>query len=61
MIKWKIQSISENILHWLARKMPRLLRYWATIVSFAEATTGQYGDTIVPELTVAEMLKRIER
>lgn len=60
MIRWNVSQAKERVLLWLARKMPRSLRYWATIVAGAEATTGKYGNTIVPELKFVDVLKRIE-
>lgn len=38
--------------------LPRWLVYWATIRVWAHATTGQYGTTEAPALTVAEALNR---
>jgi hypothetical protein len=45
----------------LARALPARLRYWAVIVAAAEATTGKYGATEVPALTIADLLQRIEK
>jgi hypothetical protein len=45
---------------WTARLVPRSLRYWVVIQSISEATTGPYSNTVVPELTAMDMLKRIE-
>ena len=59
-IRWRAAQAKERILLWLARKMPRSLRYWATVVSGAEATTGEYANTIVPDLKFKDVLKRIE-
>lgn len=53
--------MKDKIALWCARRLPRWLRYWATIVSGAEATTGKYGDTEVPALLFMDVLKRIER
>lgn len=50
----------EAILFWLAQHMPRSLRYYATIMAAAEATSGKWSNTVVPELTVTDMLRRIE-
>jgi hypothetical protein len=59
-LRWKIAAMKEQALLFAARRIPRRLRYWATIVSIAEATTGEYSGTIVPDLSAMEMLKRIE-
>lgn len=45
----------------LARLVPRRLRYWCMVVSGAEVTTGQWGSTVVPELTFMDALKRLEQ
>ena len=55
-----LRKLREDTLFWLARHMPRSLRYYAVIVASAEATTGKWSDTVVPELTVTDMLRRIE-
>ena len=52
--------MKEKILMWLAWKLPRSLVYWAVIRVLAHATTGGYGNTVVPELTVADALRRWE-
>ena len=46
---------------WIARRLPRWLRYWAVIDAVAEVTTGKYGNTIVPDLRAMEVLDRIRR
>ena len=43
---------------WLCKKLPKKLIYFATIQLFSKTTTGKYGDTIVPELTLTDALKR---
>ena len=45
---------------WIADKLPKWVVYFATIRLIAYATTGQYGNTIVPELTAMDALKRWE-
>jgi len=42
----------------IARRLPRWLVYWAAIRLGAEATSGRYGSTVVPELTFMDALKR---
>lgn len=46
---------------WLGYRMPMWLKYWCANDLVAKATTGEYGDTIVPELTAMDMLKRTGR
>lgn len=45
---------------WLAYRLPRPLVYWAAIRLMAHATTGQYRDQVVPDLTAMDALKRWE-
>ena len=50
----------EKIYLWLTRKIPRKFLYWIAVRIGAVVTTGEYSDTIVPELTFMEALRRIE-
>ena len=43
----------------IAHRLPRWLRYWVTLDSIAKATTGKYGNTVVPELRAMDVLDRI--
>lgn len=45
---------------WLAWRLPRNLVYMAAIRLVAHATTGEYADTVVPEITAMEAVKRWE-
>ena len=45
---------------WLAHRLPKRLKYWVLIDCGAKATTGEYGNTVVPDLTMMEMIKRNE-
>lgn len=58
-VRWEMRATCEHLLFWIGRHMPRSVRYYATVVSCAEATTGQYGATIPDELSVMQMLKRV--
>ena len=48
------------MIKWIAFHLPKCLVYWATIRLIAYATTGKYGNTVVPELTAMDALKRWE-
>lgn len=48
----------EKFWTWLAWKMPRRLVYWCSIRLGAHATTGEFGNTVVPELTFVDALER---
>lgn len=50
----------ENIKFKIAWLMPKWLVYFCTIRLGAFATTGKYGNTVVPELTFMDALKRWE-
>lgn len=55
---WRVRT--EKTLLWLGRHMPRRVRYWATIVSCAEASQGQWGNEHPDAISMMTMLKRIE-
>lgn len=43
---------------WLAWRLPRRLVYFAAIRFGAHATTGEHGNTVVPDLTYMDALER---
>ena len=45
----------------MAWKLPRKLVMWCAVRVVAHATTGVYGDQIVPELTAMDAIKRWEK
>lgn len=47
-----------NILHLIARNLPRSIIYWCGIVLWAEATGGKYSHEEGPAITMDEILKR---
>lgn len=48
----------ERIEMWVANHMPRRIAYYCTIRTAVVATTGEYSDQIVPELTLDNLLQR---
>lgn len=50
----------DKFMLWLARRIPRSIRYWCVIVAGAEASSGKYSDQIVPDMLYMDVLKRIE-
>ena len=50
----------EKFWQWLAWLLPERLVYWCTLRLGAFATTGKYGDTVVPELTFMDAVGRWE-
>lgn len=57
--KWN--DLSDRAWLAVARAMPRKLAYWCTIRVTAEATSGEYDGTIVPEIPAMEAARRWER
>ena len=51
-------TIKQKLWYWVARKLPKKLIYWVVIYLSAVTTTGKYGKTIVPELTLFDALDR---
>ncbi len=43
---------------WFVDMLPRKLLYFCFLKVMAHATTGQYGETVVPELTGMDAIKR---
>lgn len=62
---WKVKAFKyrtiTNFTQWLAHKLPARLRYFAAIDVVAYATTGQHSNTVVPDLTAMEAIKRFEK
>lgn len=56
---WGNMSVRLGI--WLGYHLPMWLKYWCANDLVAKATSGRYGNTVVPELTAMEMLKRAGR
>lgn len=54
------EEVAEKLCKWAAWRLPRRLAYWAAVRVAAHATTGEHGDTVVPELTAVEALRRWE-
>lgn len=53
-------SRREKFWSWLAYRTPKPLVYWCGIRMVAHATTGQFSDQVVPELTAMDAVKRWE-
>lgn len=61
MVRWYVYNIPERIARKVAFVLPSKVAYWATLRLGAHATTGQYSNQIVPDLTFSEALERWER
>lgn len=55
---WYWLKPKEKALMWLVWKLPRKVVMWSYIRVGAHATTGKFSNTIVPEITMMEALKR---
>jgi len=58
MDKYKRSKMKERVWMWIAWKLPRKLVMWTTIRLIAYATSGEFGNTIVPELSAMDAVKR---
>jgi hypothetical protein len=57
-IKYEIHRRAEKLMLWFVWKLPRKLVMWSYIRVAAHATTGQFGNTVVPEITMMDALQR---
>lgn len=58
--KYEARKMKDKLQMWVAWKLPKWLVYQASIRLVANATAGQYSQTVVPELTAMDALKRWE-
>lgn len=56
--RWGLYKAPERFWMFVAWKLPHTLAMWAAVRVIAHATTGRYGNQIVPELTAMDALKR---
>ena len=52
------QIKKDNLAYWFARRLPCRITYWCYVHVVAYATTGKYGDTVVPELSAMDSGER---
>lgn len=57
-IQWWAGRLSERIPRNIAYMLPRSIVYWCAIRVASHATSGQYSNQVVPELTAMDALKR---
>lgn len=62
LFSWKLTNWKDNSWHWLARRLPRRLRYWSIIVE-ASAMSGspEHENEEVPAQRVMDVLKWMDR
>lgn len=56
--KYQARKFSEKVLRKIVWLLPRKVVMWAFIRVVAHATTGKWGNQIVPELSAMDALKR---
>ena len=59
-LRYRLTKLRDRALMWIAWHLPRSLVMWCYVRVGAHATTGQYGNTVVPDLTMMDALKRWE-
>ena len=52
--------ISVNFWYWVVQRLPKRLVYFCALWVMAKATTGEYSNTSVVELTGLDAIKRYE-
>jgi hypothetical protein len=57
-VKYEINKRQERLIRKIVWWLPRRIAYWAAIRVMAAATTGEYSNQVVPELTAMDALKR---
>jgi hypothetical protein len=57
-LRYEANKRAERALMWLVWRLPRKVVMWSTVRVIANATTGEYQNQIVPDLTALEALKR---
>lgn len=59
-MRLKLTCLRAKLARSIAFHLPRRVAYWATVRVGAHATTGKWAQQVVPELTVADALRRWE-
>lgn len=57
-IKYEYNKRKEKLKLFIVWLLPRWMVMWCSIRLIAHATTGKYSNTIVPELSAMDALKR---
>jgi len=58
--RWWLNDRLEQIEIAMAKCLPQNVKKWVVALEAGRVTTGKWSDTIVPELTVVEMMKRMD-
>ncbi len=54
----RFETMFDKFWMWLAWLLPRRLVYWASIRLISAATVNQYSNTVVPDLSALDAIKR---
>ena len=56
--KYRLKRVPEAVARWIAWHLPKEVVKWCFYRMAAHATTGKYGNTLVPGLTWETIAKR---
>ena len=56
-----LEQKGEGIIKFIVWRLSKRIIYWSAIRLIAYGTQGKYGNTIVPDLSAMDALKRWER
>lgn len=59
-MNYRIERAIEKLTMAVAWALPKRLAYWCAIRVISHATTGEYGNQVVPDLHAMDALKRWE-
>lgn len=57
-MRWRLTKARERAVMKVVWKLPRTVVMWSTVRVIANATTGDYRNQVVPELTAMDALRR---
>jgi len=60
-MKYKLEKRVDRLIRWIVWRLPRRVVMWSYIRVGAHATQGEYGNTIVTELSMMDALKRWDK
>ena len=56
--RYQVNKRRERFVRWIVWHMPREFAMWSYVRVASHATTGKFENTIVPDLSMTEALKR---
>lgn len=54
-----IDRLLDDLARHVANALPGRVLYWATVRAGVVVTTGVYSDTVVPDLTLVDAIRRV--